>query len=215
MVVNRALANGSWYRIYGKRVLDLLVSGGLVILVAPLFLVVALLIRLDSPGPIFHRTRRLAKGGGEYTLLKFRTMVPNAEQVLEQLLATDGAVRQEYEATYKIKNDPRVTRIGRFLRRWSIDELPQLLNVLMGDMSLVGPRQILSSEIVKYGEYGVKLITVRPGITGLWQVSGRSRLSYEERVRLDMQYIDELSLSMDLSILFKTPRAVISGDGAV
>ena len=142
-------------------------------------------------------------------------MIPNAEAALQKLLASDPAVRQEYEATYKIKKDPRITRLGRTLRRWSIDELPQLINVFRGDMSLVGPRQILSSEIHKYGAYGEKLITVRPGITGLWQVSGRSRLSYDERVRLDVYYIDHLSFGMDLHILLKTPLAVVNGDGAI
>lgn len=215
MQTDRVVNQFSFYRQTGKRIFDVMVSGVLLILFAPLFLVVALLIRLDSAGPVFHRTRRLAQGGGEYTLLKFRTMIPNAELVLAELLAADPGLRQEYEATYKLKRDPRVTRIGQFLRRWSIDELPQFFNVLRGDMSLVGPRQILKSEIAMYGSDGEKLLSVRPGITGLWQVSGRSRVSYTERVRLDMYYIDHLSFGMDLQILWQTPRAVVSGDGAV
>lgn len=207
---------GLWsYRGIGKRWLDwTLALLGLAVL-SPLFVAVALLIRLDSAGPVFHRTTRLARGGGTYTLLKFRTMVPDAERLLKHLLATNPEMQREYSASYKLLNDPRITRIGKFLRRWSLDELPQLVNVLRGDMSLVGPRQILPSEIRMYGPDGGKLITVRPGITGLWQISGRSKLSYDDRVRLDMQYIENLSFWLDIKILLKTPKAVLRGEGAV
>lgn len=205
----------SYYRRAPKRLFDVILATVCLVLLSPVFLVSAIAIKLDSPGPIFHRTKRLARGGKSYTLLKFRTMVPNAEQVLVHLLESDPAARKEYEDTYKLKNDPRITRSGRLLRRWSIDELPQLINVLRGDMSLIGPRQILASELHKYGRYGGKLITVRPGMTGLWQISGRSSLSYDDRVRLDMTYIDNLSLWLDMKILLKTPGAVLRGEGAI
>jgi lipopolysaccharide/colanic/teichoic acid biosynthesis glycosyltransferase len=203
------------YKKYGKRIFDLVVTIPVLFILSPLFLLVALLIHFDSPGSIFHRTKRLARGGGEYTLLKFRTMEPDAEKRLQDLLAKDPAIREEYYQTYKIRNDPRITRIGRFLRRWSLDEIPQFINIFSGDMSLVGPRQILSSELWKYGDNGSKLITVTPGVTGLWQISGRSSLSYEQRVELDMYYIDHLSFWLDLKILSKTPAAIIRGEGAL
>jgi lipopolysaccharide/colanic/teichoic acid biosynthesis glycosyltransferase len=204
------------YRRWGKRFLDIIGALLLIIIFSPVFLIIGFLIKLDDfSAVIIFKTDRLARGGCEYKLLKFRTMVPRAEERLQELLKDNPEICREYESTYKIKDDPRITRLGKTLRRWSLDELPQFFNVLLGDMSLVGPRQILASELWKYGEYGGKLITVRPGITGLWQVSGRSRLSYEERVSLDMIYIDKLSFWLDLKILVLTPYAVLRGDGAI
>jgi lipopolysaccharide/colanic/teichoic acid biosynthesis glycosyltransferase len=142
-------------------------------------------------------------------------MVPDAERVLEELLRSNQKVREEYERTYKIKNDPRITRFGRLLRRTSLDELPQILNVILGDMSWVGPRDILDSELKMYGDFADKFVTVKPGITGFWQVSGRSKLPYSERVRLDMYYIDHVSVLLDLRILVQTIPVVLFGDGAV
>ncbi|CAN5742634.1 sugar transferase [soil metagenome] len=194
-----------------KTILDytLILSGMLVLL--PVFLLIALLIKLDSPGPIFHRRRVLGIGGKEFDAFKFRTMVVNGNEVLEQhpeLLA-------ELQATHKLKNDPRITRVGQWLRRASIDELPQILNILLGQMSLVGPRMISPAEAAMYGQMKHNLLTVKPGLTGLWQVSGRSDLSYDERVRLDMQYIRNYSIWLDLQILiFQTLPAVLKGSGA-
>jgi lipopolysaccharide/colanic/teichoic acid biosynthesis glycosyltransferase len=177
--------------------------------------VVCLLIKLDSRGPVLVRVKRLGKGYTSFYKYKFRTMVPDAERVLQELLKADAELRREYLSNYKIKNDPRITRFGRWLRRTSLDELPQVLNVLKGEMSWVGPRDILDTELAMYGEFANKLVKVKPGITGLWQVSGRSRLTYAERVRLDMFYIDNLSLFLDLSIIFRTIPVVLFGDGAI
>jgi lipopolysaccharide/colanic/teichoic acid biosynthesis glycosyltransferase len=211
----KPLTPASFYKIHGKRCFDLFVSFGSLPLVVPFWFVVALFIRMDSNGPILVRVRRLGKDGSTFYKYKFRTMVVNAETVLRKLLDSNEEIRREYQATYKIKNDPRVTRFGRLLRKTSLDELPQILNVLRGEMSWIGPRDILDTEIAMYGECGPKFLSVRPGITGLWQVSGRSRLSYTERVRLDMEYIDTLSLWTDLKILCRTVPVVLFGDGAV
>jgi len=149
-----------------------------------------------------------------FDAFKFRTMIANADEALAQLLATDPALRDEYDFTRKLKNDPRVTRVGRWLRRTSLDELPQVLNVLAGQMSLVGPRMIAPSEIELYGKWWMNLLTVKPGITGPWQVMGRSDLPYDERVRLSMRYIRNHSLWLDLQILYQTISAVAKGTGA-
>jgi len=203
------------YRSTLKRLVDL----GFTLLTLPVFLpvglLIALLIRLDSRGPVIIKVKRLGLGGSTFCKYKFRSMVLNAEKVLQELLASNEMIRKEYEATYKIRNDPRVTRFGRLLRKTSLDELPQILNILRGEMSWVGPRDILHSELAVYGEFGDKFVTVKPGLTGLWQVNGRSRLSYSERVRLDMHYIDHLSLLLDLKIILKTIPVVLFGDGAI
>jgi|SRR5579863_1283523 lipopolysaccharide/colanic/teichoic acid biosynthesis glycosyltransferase len=178
-------------------------------------ILVAVIIKLDSPGPILVRVKRIGKDRTGFLKYKFRTMIPDAEKALQDLLRTNEEIRREYLATYKIKNDPRVTRFGRLLRKTSLDELPQFLNVIKGEMSWVGPRDILDSELAMYGEFAAKFVTVKPGITGLWQVSGRSRLGYSERVQLDMFYIDNLSFPLDLKILFKTIPVVLLGDGAL
>jgi lipopolysaccharide/colanic/teichoic acid biosynthesis glycosyltransferase len=203
------------YRSAFKRWFDLAFTVLSLPLFLPLGLLVALLIRLDSRGPVIIRVKRLGRGGSTFYKYKFRSMVLNAEKVLQELLASNEMMRKEYEATYKIRNDPRVTRFGRLLRKISLDELPQILNILRGEMSWVGPRDILHSELAVYGEFGDKFVTVKPGLTGLWQVSGRSRLTYSERVRLDMHYIDHLSFLLDLKIILKTIPVVLFGDGAV
>ena len=181
----------------------------------PLSLLIALIIKLNSRGTALVQLKRLGRGGSTFYKYKFRTMVPNAEKVLQELLATSEEIRREYESTYKIKDDPRITPFGRWLRKTSLDEIPQILNVFRGEMSWVGPRDILHSELAMYGEFADKFVTVQPGITGLWQVSGRSRLSYAERVRLDIYYIDHLSLFLDVKVIFKTPCVVLSGDGTL
>jgi exopolysaccharide biosynthesis polyprenyl glycosylphosphotransferase len=177
----------------------------------PLFAAIALLIKLDSPGPIFYRRRVLGISGQPFDAFKFRTMVVDGDAVLAQ----HPVLQAELAATHKLKDDPRVTKIGRTLRQFSLDELPQLLNVLMGQMSLVGPRMISLAETKEYGRMKLNLLTVKPGLTGLWQVSGRSDLSYEERVRLDMDYIRNYSIWLDLQILFfQTIPVVLKGRGA-
>jgi lipopolysaccharide/colanic/teichoic acid biosynthesis glycosyltransferase len=181
----------------------------------PIGLLIALLIKLDSQGPVLVKLKRLGKNRSSFLKYKFRTMVPDAERVLQQLLASDPEIRDEYQKTYKIKNDPRITRFGNLLRKTSLDELPQILNVLQGDMSWVGPRDILDSELEMYGKFADQFVTVKPGITGLWQVSGRSKLPYAERVRLDVHYIERISLFMDFWILLRTIPVVLFGDGAI
>lgn len=181
------------------------------VLVLPLIGLIGLLIKLDSPGPIFYRRRVLGMGGAEFDAFKFRTMVTNGDEILAQY----PALQAELKAKHKLKVDPRITRIGHWLRRTSLDELPQLLNVLLGQMSLVGPRMITPAEGEQYGQMKQNLLTVKPGLTGLWQVSGRSDLAYAERVQLDMHYIRNYSLWIDVQILFfQTLPAVFRGRGA-
>lgn len=197
-----------------NRVLKLMIDYGFalaaLLIAAPVMLVLAILVRLDSPGPIVYRRRVMGLNGRQFDAFKFRTMVTNGDELLEQY----PELQQELAETHKLKDDPRVTRIGRFIRKFSLDELPQLINVFKRDMSLVGPRMISPPEMEMYRQWGMNLLTVRPGITGLWQVSGRSDLSYEDRVRLDMQYIRNWSFWLDLQILFQTLPAVIRSRGA-
>ncbi|MFM8614203.1 MAG: sugar transferase [Alphaproteobacteria bacterium] len=197
-----------------KRALDIIGAGLGLVLLSPFFLVVALLVRADG-GPAFFAHQRVGRGGNLFGCLKFRSMVIDSQARLEALLANDPAARAEWEATRKLKNDPRITRIGRFLRSTSLDELPQLINVLRGEMSLVGPRPVQEAEIDRYyGASAAHYMAVRPGITGLWQVSGRSESSYESRVALDVSYVSRPSMLADLSILLRTPVAVLSRRGA-
>ena len=186
---------------------------GLIVL-APILAVLALLVKVTSPGPIIHRRRVLGEGGRAFDAYKFRTMVPNADHVLAEMLAKDADLRQEYESGHKLKNDPRVTRIGRVLRRFSLDELPQIFNVLRGQMSVVGPRMITPDEAHRYGKWAINLLTVKPGITGPWQVMGRNDLPYDERVRLSMSYIRNYSIWTDLKIILQTVVVVVTGRGA-
>ena len=197
-----------------KRALDIVGAGlGLVVL-APFFLIVAMMVRADG-GPAFFAHQRVGRVGKLFGCLKFRSMVIDSQARLEDLLANDPAARAEWDATRKLKNDPRITRIGRFLRSTSLDELPQLINVLRGEMSLVGPRPVQEAEIDRYyGASAAHYMAVRPGITGLWQVSGRSETSYESRVALDVAYVSRPSLLADIAILLRTPVAVLSRRGA-
>jgi Undecaprenyl-phosphate galactose phosphotransferase WbaP len=197
-----------------KRALDIIGAGVGLLLLAPFFLIVALMVRADG-GPAFFAHQRVGRGGKLFGCLKFRSMVIDSQSRLETLLANDPAARAEWEATRKLKNDPRITRVGRFLRSTSLDELPQLINVLRGEMSLVGPRPVQEAEIDRYyGASAAHYMAVRPGITGLWQVSGRSETSYESRVALDVSYVSRPSMLTDLSILLRTPVAVLSRRGA-
>jgi lipopolysaccharide/colanic/teichoic acid biosynthesis glycosyltransferase len=190
--------------------LDLVVSLVTVILLAPVFLVISILIRRDSPGPATYRRRVVGLAGRGFDAYKFRTMIPDADAYLK----AHPELNKEWEQSGKIQDDPRITRVGRFLRRYSLDELPQLLNVLRGQMSLVGPRMITPEELKHFGRWRHNLLTVKPGMTGLWQVSGRSDLSYEERVRLDMQYIRNYTAWTDFKLIFDTVWAVLKGRGA-
>ena len=197
-----------------KRIFDITatVIGGILIL--PVIAIVAILIYLDSPGPIVFGHKRVGQGGKEFPCYKFRSMVPNAQEALEIYLKENPAAREEWERDFKLKDDPRVTKIGKFLRKTSLDELPQLWNVLIGDMSLVGPRPIVRAEVEKYGEYINDFYLVPPGITGVWQVSGRSDTTYEERVLMDSWYVHNWSVWIDIVYLVKTVLAVLKGKGA-
>jgi len=197
-----------------KRVFDALVSVTALTLLAPIFLIVIALIMIDSQGPAFFGHTRIGRGGRQFKCFKFRTMVVNAQAVLEELLAHDEKARAEWDKDFKLKHDPRITRIGNFLRRTSLDELPQLFNVLKGEMSLVGPRPIISDEVQKYGEKARYFFKVTPGITGLWQVSGRNDLTYDERVLLDEYYAKNWSLWLDIEIIIRTFGAVFKRQGA-
>lgn len=196
-----------------ERSLDIIFALGLAVVFSPVILTSVVALSL-SGGPIIFKQTRLGRGGREFRVYKFRTMVPNAAEVLQQLLDRDPVVREEWERDFKIRNDPRVTSIGRFLRKTSLDELPQLWNILKGDMSMVGPRPIEPFEIVKYGRFAKHYYALRPGLTGLWQVSGRSDTTYQRRVALDAFYAKNRSLSLNLGIILKTVRVVLKGSGA-
>eukprot|EP00611_Tribonema_gayanum_P029216 TRINITY_DN7740_c0_g1_i2.p1 TRINITY_DN7740_c0_g1~~TRINITY_DN7740_c0_g1_i2.p1 ORF type:complete len:253 (-),score=45.15 TRINITY_DN7740_c0_g1_i2:406-1164(-) len=196
-----------------ERGLDILFALGLGVVFSPVILASYVALGL-SEGPVLFTQQRLGRGGREFPVYKFRTMVPNAAELLKDLLEKDPELRAEWETSFKLKNDPRVTPIGRFLRKTSLDELPQLWNILKGDMSLVGPRPIEPFEIEKYGRFAKHYYAQRPGLTGLWQVSGRSDSSYERRVVLDAYYSKHRSLGMNLKIILKTVRVVLTGNGA-
>lgn len=196
---------------FAKTVLEYSLTMTALLLFWPLFVAIAVLIKLDSPGPVIYRRRVLGVSGRCFDAFKFRTMYVDGDRLLEN----HPDLARQLQDSHKLKDDPRITRLGRWLRRLSLDELPQLFNVLRGEMSLVGPRMITPNESQKYGRHKLNLLTVKPGITGLWQVSGRSDLSYEERVRLDMFYIRNYSVWLDLQILFvQTPPAVFKARGA-
>ncbi len=201
------------YRVV-KRGLDLLLIALCAPLVLMLIAMIALAIRATSPGPIFFSHRRIRGHGRFFSMWKFRTMCVNSAEVLEDYLAANPEARAEWRKDHKLKQDPRVTRVGEFLRRTSLDELPQIWNVALGNMSLVGPRPIVAAEVEKYGPYFADYCLVKPGVTGLWQVSGRSRVSYPERVQLDRRYAHEWSLSTDVRILCRTLSSVVNQDGA-
>jgi lipopolysaccharide/colanic/teichoic acid biosynthesis glycosyltransferase len=194
---------------FAKRVIDVVGSALIILLLAPLILLLCILVRIVDGSPVFYR-RRVIGTNGEFDAYKFRTMRHDADAVL----AADSTLRRAFEDNFKLKSDPRVTRLGCWLRKYSCDELPQLFNVLRGQMSLVGPRMITLAELGKYGPYQELLLTVKPGLTGYWQVKGRQNVSYEERVQMDVNYITNWSLSLDFLILLQTPAKVIQTEGA-
>ncbi len=197
-----------------KEVFDKVVSITLFILFLPLILLLYVVVYISTKGDPVYKQKRVGKDGKEFHIYKFRTMHAEADKMLEEILENDPEKKAEWEREFKLKDDPRVTRIGKFLRRTSLDELPQLYNVFQGKMSLVGPRPIIRDEIPKYGEYFRYFTAVKPGITGLWQVSGRNDVSYEERVRLDVWYVRNWSLELDIMILVKTAAIVLMRKGS-
>jgi len=208
LVINQVLLSGIDRAL--KAMLDYSLTIPAVILLSPIFLGIGLAIKLDSPGPIIHRRRVMGVNGRAIDAFKFRTMYVNGDALLD----AHPELKEELARSHKLRNDPRVTRVGKFIRKTSLDELPQLFNVLRGEMSLVGPRMISPEEISEYNQWDINLLTVRPGITGLWQVSGRSDVTYEQRVRYDMHYIRNWTIWLDLQMLFQTIPAVIKRRGA-
>jgi Undecaprenyl-phosphate galactose phosphotransferase WbaP len=196
-----------------KLAIDITVASIALLLLVPLLLMVAVAVALDG-GPVVFAHERVGLNGRKFKCLKFRSMVTDADKVLRDLLSTDPAVAAEWSATQKLSSDPRVTRVGRLLRATSLDELPQLINVLRCEMSLVGPRPITAKELIRYGKYVEYYYRVRPGITGLWQVSGRSNTTFPRRVALDRAYIRDWTLTLDLYILARTIPAVLKRSGA-
>ena len=197
-----------------KRTVDITASATALLLLSPVFLVTSLAIRKDSDGPAMFTQKRIGKDGKLFEIYKFRTMVPDADKKLFELLDKDEKAREEYKVNKKLKHDPRITKVGNFLRKTSIDELPQLINVLKGDMSLVGPRPYLPREKEDMGDYYNTIIESKPGITGLWQVSGRSNTTFEERLHFDKEYNEKKSFTYDMGLLVKTVGSVVKGDGA-
>jgi exopolysaccharide biosynthesis polyprenyl glycosylphosphotransferase len=200
----------SGFDAYLKWLMDYGFSLIMIVLLSPVYLALAILIKLDSPGPVIYRRRVMGVNGTQFDAYKFRTMYTNGDKILED----HPELKEKLSTEYKLKDDPRITRIGTFLRKYSLDEIPQFFNVIAGQMSLVGPRMISPPEMAEYGKWGINLLTVRPGITGLWQVSGRSDVSYDERVRMDMYYIRNWTLWLDIYLLLATIPAAIRKKGA-
>ena len=192
-----------------KLIFDLIFALTFLIIGSPFLLIIALLIKLSSRGPIFFLQERIGKNNNIFKCIKFRTMHPEAEDIFQNLLANNIKFKQEFAETHKLKDDPRITNIGKFLRKTSLDEIPQFINVLKMEMSIVGPRPIVKEEIVKYGRSISKVQSIKPGITGLWQVSGRNNLSYKRRVSLDCLYVDNLSFKLDFRIILRTIGVIV------
>ena len=196
-----------------KAVIEKIIAALFLLLLSPLFIILTILVKLTSHGPAFYVSERIGLKGRKFKILKYRTMRLQSDEQLEQLLSESPKLAQEWSRQFKLDNDPRITPLGRFLRKTSLDELPQLWNVLCGDMAIVGPRPIVEEEIEKHGSAYDEIISVKPGITGLWQVSGRNELSYEERVRINLYYIRNWSIWLDYYILLKTPHEIFSAHG--
>ena len=195
-----------------KRLIDIIGSLIGIILLSPIYIIIAILIKFDSPGKIVFGHTRKGKGGKDIKVYKFRTMYSNANEIFESFTSEQ---KEEYYKNFKLDNDPRVTKLGGFLRKTSLDELPQLFNILKGDMTIIVPRPIVEKEISKYGDKAEKLFSVVPGLAGYWQANGRSDTTYEERVEMDMYYIDNMSFYLDVKILFQTAISVLKGEGAI
>lgn len=195
-----------------KRFLDILISIIGLIVLLPVFLILGIVIRIDSPGPILFAHKRIGKNGKEIKILKFRTMYKDAEEMIKKF---DEKQMKEYKENYKLKDDPRITKIGNILRKTSLDELPQIFNIIKGDLSIVGPRPVVESELEKYGKNKDKFLSVTPGLTGYWQANGRSTTTYEQRMNMELYYVENRSLWMDIKIFFKTFVSVVKKEGAI
>ena len=208
------MANSARKKVYLaiKRLIDIIGSLIGIILLSPLYIIIAILIKFDSPGKVVFWHTRKGKGGKDIKVYKFRTMYSNANEIFESFTPEQ---KEEYYKNFKLDNDPRVTKLGGFLRKTSLDELPQLFNILKGDMTIIGPRPIVEKEVEKYGDKAEKLFSVVPGLGGYWQANGRSDTTYEERVEMDMYYIDHMCFTLDAKILFQTIFSVLKGEGAI
>ncbi|PZO41134.1 MAG: galactosyl-1-phosphate transferase [Pseudanabaena frigida] len=211
-VVNRT----DHYAVWGKRIFDIVFASIVLTVFSPLYLAIAIFVFISSRGSVLYIHPRVGLGGQEFNCIKFRTMINGADQILEDYLNSCPISRAEYEASFKLKHDPRITRIGKFLRTTSLDELPQFWNVLVGDMSVVGPRPLVQAELIKYGSAIDRVLSVRPGIAGLWQVSGRNDIPYSKRIQMDASYVRRMSLWLDVKLICKTVLVVIfpKGNGA-
>jgi len=198
-----------------KRIFDIVFSLSILVLFLPVFAMIALIVAITSKGAIVYAHSRVGRGGKKFGCYKFRSMYFDADKRLEELLKNNPELKKEWEKNFKLKNDPRITPIGSFLRKTSLDEFPQFWNVLKGDLSVVGPRPVIQDEIVKYyGDKAAFVLSIRPGLTGLWQVSGRSNTSYDVRVLLDEEYINKQSLALDIKLVLKTIPAMLTSRGA-
>jgi lipopolysaccharide/colanic/teichoic acid biosynthesis glycosyltransferase len=204
------------YATWGKRIFDIVFASIVLTVFSPVYLAITLLVFISSPGSVLYIHPRVGLNGSKFNCIKFRTMINDADQALEDYLNACPISRAEYEESFKLKHDPRITKIGKFLRTTSLDELPQFWNVLMGDMSVVGPRPLVQDELSKYGTAIDRVLSVRPGIAGLWQVSGRNDIPYTKRVQIDASYVKRMSFLLDLHLIFKTILVVIfpKGNGA-
>ena len=195
-----------------KRTTDVTLSSLALIVLMPLILCIGLIIKLDSKGSVFYKHKRIGKNGKYFMIYKFRTMVSDASN-LKKYFSEEQM--KEYRENYKVKDDPRITKIGKILRKTSLDELPQLINIIKGDLAIIGPRPVVDNEIDKYGIYKDKFLSVTPGLTGNWAANGRSCTSYDERMKLELEYVDNISLKMDMQVFFKTIITVLKKEGAV
>lgn len=194
-----------------KRVIDVILASIALILLSPVFAIIAIAIKIDSKGPVFFAHKRIGKNGNIIKLYKFRSMVINAEELIKSFTPEQ---MKEYKENYKLTNDPRITKVGKFLRKTSLDELPQLINIINGDLSIIGPRPVVADELEKYGVNKDKFLSVTPGLTGYWAANGRSNTTYEQRMEMELYYIDNLSLKMDIKVFFKTILSVLKKEGA-
>lgn len=199
------------YDKYIKRIIDIFISFISLIILLPIFLMIGFSIKLESKGPIFFVHKRIGKNGKIIKIYKFRTMVQNAEELIKSFTPEQ---MKEFKENFKLDNDPRITKIGKILRKTSLDELPQLINILKGELSIIGPRPVIEEELEKYGENKSKFLSVTPGLTGYWASNGRSNISYEERMKMELFYIDNMSWKMDIKVFFKTIISVLKKEGA-
>lgn len=198
--------------LYFKRGIDIVLSSIALVLLSPVFLIISIAIKLESKGPVFFGHKRIGKNGKTIKIYKFRSMVQNAEDLIKKFTPEQ---MKEYKENYKLTDDPRVTKVGKFIRKTSLDELPQLINIIKGDLSIIGPRPVIAEELEKYGHNMDKFLSVTPGLTGYWAANGRSNTTYEQRMEMELYYIDNISFKMDMKVFFKTIESVIKKEGAI